>query len=133
MVDQHRQLPQQPIPYYFAADSEIDVTAEPLDGYEFVNWIDPFSILEDALSSNTSAEISKINANEATITAVFNPKEYDDDNTFIQVDWNDSHGDVNLQKNISGKFTHFEKYSLIATPAKDTDFWNGMGLAAQTC
>ena len=116
-------------PYYFAADSNINVTAEPLEGYEFVNWVDPFSILDDALSSNTAAQISKINANEASITAVFSPKQYDDDNTFIQVNWDHSHGDVNLQKNISGKFTHFEKYSLVATPTKGYRFleWNGTG------
>ena len=111
----------------YSALDQIPVTAEALEGYKFINWTDPFSILLDSSNATTEANMSKVNMGGATITAVFNPKEYNSTEVLASAD--ESQGFAYLQSNQSGNYTHFEKYSLLATPAKGYRFlrWEGAG------
>ena len=110
----------------FPATQLVQVSTVPLEGYEFVHWSDPFSILVNSSSLTTEANMSKLNGTEATITAVYRPKEYN--STRVRVSAGTG-GSVNLESNGAGNFTHFEKYSLTATPTSGYRFvrWEGAG------
>ncbi len=110
--------------HYLLATMLADVNASALDGYRFVNWNDPFSILLDSTNANTEANMSRAPSSGATITAVFELLEYDRSEILVNAGVG---GSVNLENHLS--FTHFEKYSLVATPEKGYEFveWRGPG------
>ena len=107
--------------YY--ADMILPVSAYPQSGYKFDYWSDPHGILADTSNSITDANISEIDV-LAEITAYFKPMEYNSSDVNISTG---NGGEIIIETDESGKFTHFRQYSLRAIPDAGYKFshWSG--------
>ena len=97
----------------FPALSMVPVEVETAEGFVFDYWLDPLGILTDPNSRQTEANMSLIYPyNEASISAILRLDDYDENDINITSDFG---GNLFLETDEAGGFTHFKSYELNAT------------------
>jgi hypothetical protein len=97
----------------FPALSMIEVEVQTADGFVFDYWLDPMGILTDPNSWQTEANMSRIYPyTEASISAVLRLDDYDQTDVNITSDFG---GNIFLESDENGGFTHFKLYEINAT------------------
>ncbi|OUU10811.1 MAG: hypothetical protein CBC00_04445, partial [Verrucomicrobia bacterium TMED40] len=97
----------------------VPVTAQPIDGYEFTKWEDPYGILINPNSPNTDANMSRASG-DVSITAKFSTQTHD----IIIIEGEGGNAQVSPSQ---GPWDHFGVYDVNATPYPGYFFtgWTG--------
>jgi len=118
-----------PLPgnHNYPAFETVEVKVVPLEGFQFDYWQDPMGILSNPNLAITDANISKIGNNGAVITSILNLIGYDENNITIVADIGGRISE--LGRDQSGKYIHFNSYTISAEPEPGYifDHWEGDG------
>ena len=102
----------------------VPVTAQPIDGYEFTKWEDPYGILINPNSPNTDANMSRASG-DVSITAKFSTQTHD----IIIIEGEGGNAQVSPSQ---GPWDHFGVYDVNATPHPGYFFTGWTGTAEST-
>jgi hypothetical protein len=109
----------------FPALSIVPIEVQPAEGFVFDYWLDPKGILTDPNAHQTEANISLIYPNqEASISAILRLNDYGETDVNISKEYG---GNISLETDESGGFTHFKTYELNATAIKGYHFDQWIG------